>query len=352
MTPPCEAMIPVLSMPTDPTITIIIPCYRQACYLPGAVESALGQSYPAVEVIVVNDGSDDDTEEVARRYLGRIRYVAKKNGGLSSARNAGIAQARGKYLHFLDADDLLHPEAIDWLVQAIDGREDRIAVMGHQDFTDRPDPGRGKSYYPADRLPKTGNLLFSNVGPPHTFLSCRATVSRLGGFDEGLRSCEDWDLWSRMVLDGAQIVVVPHIGAYYRQHALSMSRNLARMAHTRCIVLRRTLGRIRKDPGVLAARGMTVPQATAALESLLAQELLDSAYYSREDGKYGNALLYYLKGLTRRESVLGALCGVGKLLPHWCLRRVGLPQARLSSRATPHASDDRSRRVPATPTDL
>ncbi len=119
-------------------VSIIIPCYRQAHFLPAAIECALAQSYGAVEIIVVNDGSDDGTEEVASRYGERIAYVAKQNGGLPSARNAGIRQSHGEWLFFLDADDLIHPDAITWLVKAAAGRNGCVAQMGWRRFASDP----------------------------------------------------------------------------------------------------------------------------------------------------------------------------------------------------------------------
>jgi glycosyltransferase involved in cell wall biosynthesis len=80
----------VTQSPSVRLVTIIIPCFRQAQFLPLAIESALGQSYPNVDVIVVNDGSPDDTSTVARRYGERVKYIEKENGGLPSARNAGL----------------------------------------------------------------------------------------------------------------------------------------------------------------------------------------------------------------------------------------------------------------------
>ncbi|MBO4300125.1 MAG: glycosyltransferase [Desulfovibrio sp.] len=94
-----------------PLISVIIPCYNYARYLPIAVESALSQQSSAlnVEVIVVDDGSTDDTPRVAQQYGHRIRYMFQENQGLSSARNTGMRAAHGDFLLFLDADDLLSP---------------------------------------------------------------------------------------------------------------------------------------------------------------------------------------------------------------------------------------------------
>src|SRR4051812_37127670 len=117
-----------------PLVSVITPCYRQAEFLATALRSVFAQSYPATEAVVVNDGSDDNTEAVVSRFGDRVRYNWQPNAGLSAARNAGIAAARGQYLLFLDSDDCLHPDAISWLVEAANGREDVLCVMGWRLF--------------------------------------------------------------------------------------------------------------------------------------------------------------------------------------------------------------------------
>ena len=97
-------------------VSVIIPCYNQAQYLPDALGSVLAQTYPHWECIVVNDGSPDNTEEVAQQWCekdNRFRYLHKQNGGLSSARNAGLDAAKGDYIQFLDADDAIHSEKLE-----------------------------------------------------------------------------------------------------------------------------------------------------------------------------------------------------------------------------------------------
>src|SRR5437868_12767968 len=108
-------------MSEAPLVSIIIPCYNQAEFLSEAIDSALAQTYRPIEVLVVNDGSPDETEKVARSYGERIEYISRDNGGLSAARNTGIARARGCYLKFLDSDDQLHPAQIARQVEALAG---------------------------------------------------------------------------------------------------------------------------------------------------------------------------------------------------------------------------------------
>ncbi len=105
-------------------VSVIIPTYNRAQYLPEAVESVLGQTYTNIEVIVVDDGSDDDTRERLRPYEGRIRYVYTENGGPARARNRGMKMAKGRYIAFLDSDDLYYPQKIELQARFLDGRDD------------------------------------------------------------------------------------------------------------------------------------------------------------------------------------------------------------------------------------
>jgi len=245
-----------------PLVSVVIPCFRQAHFLPAALASVFAQTHPAVEAVVVNDGSDDATDAVARGFLPRIRYVAQANAGLSAARNAGIGAATGEYLLFLDADDLLHARAIEWLVGAAAGRGAALAVCGWRKFATDPAVPIGADFIvpPGPALPR---LIHANLAPPNAYLCTRALVDAVGRFERGLRSCEDWDLWLRLALAGAAFVPVPHVGAYYRQTPGSMSTNHERMLATRTEVLLRAHAELARNPAALAQWGGEL--ATAAL---------------------------------------------------------------------------------------
>lgn len=224
-------------------VSVIIPCYRQAHFLPEALESIFAQSYPAVEVIVVNDGSDDDTETVARRYGERIRYVWKTNGGLSSARNAGIAAAAGKYLLFLDADDLLHPDALARLVEASEGRENVVSIITTRTFANDISED-GEIMLPPEAPTFLPALFRNNLAPVHAHLCPRRIIDVSGGFDETLTCLEDWDLWLRVALQEPRLISVPHLGAFYRRYPGSMSTNHTRMRLMRAEVIIRNHTRL------------------------------------------------------------------------------------------------------------
>jgi GT2 family glycosyltransferase len=237
------------------TVSVVIPCYRQAHFLPQAVDSVLAQSHPSVQPIVVDDGSDDDTAAVARRYGDRIVYVHKSNGGLSSARNAGIRVAEGRYLHSLDADDSLHSDALAVLVEAMGANDNRLCLMGFRSFEGDVPPEQGTECQPPTPFSPLPDFLHRNPAPPNCYLCSRALVLRVGGFDEALRSCEDWDLWLRLAIHGVDGVSVPFVGAYYRRHAASMSRNRPLMLISRARVLVRAWHRIAAKPELYARWG-------------------------------------------------------------------------------------------------
>ncbi len=209
-------------MSDKPLVSVIIPCYRQARYLPEAIDSVLGQSYPAVEAIVVNDGSDDDTETVVRRYGERIRYVWRANGGISAARNSGIQHARGAYLKFLDADDYLHPDQIAWQMESIGGSDSAVSFTGVRLFRD----GRPEEYL--DHIPPATALLPDlfkpfDWGSILGFLFPARLVREAGGFVEGVTHAEDWFFACRVGLLDPRFIVDRRIGCYYRQRAGSAS---------------------------------------------------------------------------------------------------------------------------------
>jgi glycosyltransferase involved in cell wall biosynthesis len=112
-----------------PLVSVVIPCYNQAHFLGEAIESVLAQRHPRLEVIVVDDGSPDDTSEVAARYPG-VRCVRQENQGLSAARNAGLRHSGGEYVVFLDADDRLLPEAIEAGLRGFEAHPECAFVYG------------------------------------------------------------------------------------------------------------------------------------------------------------------------------------------------------------------------------
>src|SRR5918995_457239 len=184
-----------------PLVTVVIPCYNQAHFLSEAIESVLSQSYPNFEVVVVDDGSTDDTSEVAGRYLhvSRVHLISQKNQGLSGARNTGIGHARGEYLVFLDADDRLLPEALEAGVRELEAHPECAFVSGRCNNIG-PD---GSPLKDPPRLHVEGDhylalLRRCYIWPPAVVMFRRWVFEAVGGFDTSLRSSEDYEMYLRV----------------------------------------------------------------------------------------------------------------------------------------------------------
>jgi len=241
-----------MSTPLPPLVSIIIPCFRQGRYLAETVRAALAQSYPRLEILVVNDGSDDDTEAVAKGFGTRIVYLPKANGGLASARNAGIRRATGEYLYFLDADDLLPPWSIQWLVEAAEAGGRCIAMMGYRTFVVPGEFHRGEAAPMADSLFPW--LLLRNY-PVHCYLIPRSLAIAVNGFDETMPTHEDHEFWVRVAAVDARMTNSLDRGAYYRQHPGSMSRGTLRMGIGRLRLLKKTTEVVVNNPAIAGKYG-------------------------------------------------------------------------------------------------
>jgi len=181
-------------------VSVVIPTYNRADLLPEAIESALKQTYRNIEVLVVDDGSNDDTPEVCGRYGSRIRYVRKENGGIGSALNRGIAEMRGEWFKWLSSDDYLQPEAVELLLRKA-WEENAKIVYGSYRIVDRD--RRVVGFHPErnwDYLSFAAQLVRQHVGNGSSVLIHKSVFEKVGLFDEHLKAGEDYDLWLRACL--------------------------------------------------------------------------------------------------------------------------------------------------------
>ncbi|MCO5297319.1 MAG: glycosyltransferase, partial [Fimbriimonadaceae bacterium] len=206
--------------------SILIPCYNQAHVLAEAIDSALAQTYPRVEVVVVDDGSTDGTAAVAERYGDRIVLVRQPNAGLSEARNTAIRHASGGVLVLLDSDDVLLPHSVASRVALLEADPAVGIVAGY--YREIDEQGVMLDRVPEVRHVSSLNPFYQTVkrnwGPPVGWTFRREAVEECGGFDPTLRSCEDWDLLMRVTARW-KLAYDPSVGALYRQSPGSMSRN-------------------------------------------------------------------------------------------------------------------------------
>ena len=228
-------------MTEAPRFSVVVPCYNQARFLRTAVDSALGQSYAGLEVIVVNDGSTDDTLDVARSYGDRIQLVDQKNRGLAAARNAGLLVSTGEFINFLDSDDWLDPDFLKHQLAASDGSSASVFV-GEWILSDRDESALGHRgvAIPGDAY---RFLLRGNPMPCHALTVLRSVVEEVGSFDESLEAYEDWDLWLRLAAAGHSFAAAPEARVFYRRYQGSMSRDTDRMLGAARKVLHKHRGR-------------------------------------------------------------------------------------------------------------
>jgi glycosyltransferase involved in cell wall biosynthesis len=180
-----------------PEVSVIIPAYNYADYTVQAVDSVLAQTFKDFELIVVDDGSTDGTGEALKRFGDRIKYVYKQNGGVSSARNLGVRLAKGKYIAFLDCDDLWLPNKLaETLKGFADGRVGLVYTDGLLiDANGCELPGQGAAGFSGHVYER---LLISNFINNPTVMVLKSCFEQVGFFDESLFFAADWDMWLRL----------------------------------------------------------------------------------------------------------------------------------------------------------
>ncbi|RZK10987.1 MAG: glycosyltransferase family 2 protein [Flavobacterium sp.] len=206
-------------MGNHPVVSIIVPCYNQGQYLSECIQSVLDQTYPHWECIIVNDGSPDDTEKISKdlcKLNPRIHYVSKVNGGLSSARNAGVRASSGLFILPLDADDKINPEYLQLAVEAYTKNPQlKIVYAQAEKFGYENCPWKLADY-------SFKGLLIANM------IYCSAVYRRsdfdaVGGYDEEMKKgWEDWEFWIRMLNDDHEVYRIPKVMFYYRVKQSSM----------------------------------------------------------------------------------------------------------------------------------
>jgi glycosyltransferase involved in cell wall biosynthesis len=226
----------------EPLVSIVIPCYNQGRFLGEAIDSALTQTHPSVEVIVVNDGSTDDTRSVACARA-EVRHIEQPNQGAPIARNTGLAESRGEYVIFLDADDRLLPHAVALGIRWLAAHPDWSFVTGHVRLMaeDGTLAGVPPQNHP-DREPYIALLRSNYIWTPGVVMYRRSALDAAGAFDPSALGSADYDLnirIARRFATGCHHQVVLE----YRQHGANMTGDPAHMLRSAVSVRRR----LRKD---------------------------------------------------------------------------------------------------------
>jgi len=226
----------------DPLVSVIIPNYNHACFVSDAIQSVLDQTYKNFEIIVVDDGSTDNSREVIAQFGDKVQCIHQKNAGLSAARNTGIKASKGSLIGVLDADDMYEPVFLETLVGELQTNPNADGVYCGYQFVDEKNellPQIENRPVPGDGLYNA--LLDGNFFVPESIFLRRHVYDAVGLFDEVLRACEDWDVWLR-VTKKFRIVHSPQILTRHRVLANSMSTDPLRMLTARLAVLKKHVG--------------------------------------------------------------------------------------------------------------
>jgi glycosyltransferase involved in cell wall biosynthesis len=209
-----------------PLVTVVIPNFNLGRYVGEAIASALAQTHPAIEVVVVDDGSSDDSLELIRAtpgfQAGRVQLLAQANGGVARARNAGAARARGQFLVFLDADDLLEPAYVERCLAALHSAPPSVAYA----YTRMRYFGATEGIYRSKPFGRwkliRGNFVNASA------LVRREAFEAVGGFDPTLTGHEDHGFWVDLLERGWGGVLVPEPLLRYRRHQAASRNTLTR----------------------------------------------------------------------------------------------------------------------------
>jgi len=208
-----------------PKVSVVIPTYNHARYLPHALNSVINQSYPNLEVLVIDDGSTDGTAELVNPYRSKINYVYKTNGGTPSALNLGLSLAMGKYVCWLSADDILMADKVAKQVGLMEG--DPGLGFSYTSFMVIDANGTkqydvNSAYYP-DKQEMVTKLMEGCFINGSSVMMRRSALKVVGDFDVGLPQAHDYDLWYRFLrFYSCGFLAEPLLA--YRWHGENMSR--------------------------------------------------------------------------------------------------------------------------------
>jgi glycosyltransferase involved in cell wall biosynthesis len=221
---------------SEPRVSVVIPTYNRAGYLAEAIDSVVAQSHDSCEILVADDGSEDETPDVLARYGGDIVFVKLEHSGLLGAvRNAGLRRARGELVAFLDSDDIWLPEKLERQISVLD-RNPSVGLVCSNAVVIDQNGNQIRDFYLRPEQGSSGKVLEQLLDVNFVIVSSavvrRELIDQAGGFREDvrLRGIEDYDLWLR-VSAVSEVVYLPEALLQYREHAGSMRMEVPRTTH-------------------------------------------------------------------------------------------------------------------------
>ena len=225
-----------------PLISVIIPCFNGARFLPEAFASIQRQTFPHIETIVVDDGSSDDSAAIAQSQGGSVRYVFQENRGLPGARNTGLANARGSLITFLDVDDVYSDAKLQVQTELLRSDPELHIVVGRMQKTRYTGSQNGRPVFVPYEEPA-----------PALKMDCalirREVFDTVGHFDESRRYCDDWDWFMRAREAGMKFLMHSEVVAEYRRHEANMTNQAEAGNRHTLQMLKNSLERRRRQHG-------------------------------------------------------------------------------------------------------
>lgn len=299
-------------MNQSPTVSVVIPNYNYGRFVAETIESALAQTVPVDEIVVVDDGSTDDSVEVVKRFGGKVRLISQRNEGVGAARNAGVANTSGEFVAFLDADDIWMPAKIEEQLKLFADESVVLVSGGVREFDSKTGETieirvPQKTLWSAEVILRRRDSI--NVAG-HSIVVRREAFEKSGGFDnrKELHPAEDWEFCYRMALAGA-VVSVPKILVDYRNHGGNGHLNPARMERATILAYEKIFAAA--SPETLRLRR----DCYANLHTILAGEYFQA-------GKYFSFARQMLKGLQAEPSSIVRYLG----FPLRVVKRLTAPQ--------------------------
>lgn len=239
------------------SVSAVIPCYNAAPYLAQAIESALAQTRPVLEVVVVDDASTDDSAAVAQRYASRgVRYVRLPvNSGNATARNRAIREARGELLAWLDADDYWEPTHVETVAGLLDRWPDAAAAFGGVHLVGALSGSVVPAFPPGGAMDVFWTAFERTAGPQMAAIARRDAMLEIGGYNEGQRTANDYEVWTRLARRH-RFVCTHELTSNYRWHPGQLSRRPDRQYRDTYAARLRLLKQVRADGDTALAERM------------------------------------------------------------------------------------------------
>jgi len=240
------ALSPARAGVRSPLVSVIIPAYNAARYIERTLESVLAQTYPNLEIIVVDDGSSDTTPEIVQAWTerdGRVQLVQQANGGVAIARNTGIAQANGEFIAPIDADDLWHPTNLEQQIERLTkaGEQTGVCYGWSVDIDEDDCPNGGFRAATIEGAVYRSMLCHNFLGNASSTVIRRSALEAIGGYDMRFKQrqaqgCEDWDLYLRLA-ERYDYCVAPQFLIGYRKTDDAMSGDYRQMGRSQSLML-------------------------------------------------------------------------------------------------------------------